>query len=446
MNAFQLHRSTRTPVLGKTVALHLFGVLIAASVLAQQPATKRPLTHADYDSWRAIQGQGLSRDGKFLAYALVPQDGDGEVVVRNLSTGAEWRHPRGAQPTRQPDPTGELPQGPPVFAGRPTFTADGRFVVFSILPTKAETEKARKQKKKPEEMPKNAMGIMDVSTGEVARVERVKSFQVPETGTGFLAYLLEPKAEEKKAEEKKSDAPAAGNPSERRRRDKKKEYGSELVLRNLTDKSERTFHDVLEYSISKDAKRLAYAVFSKNEETNGTYVVTPGAADPPVALLSGKGKYSKLTWDEKQNQLAFLSDRDDSGSAQPKYKLYYTDARSPAIEIASASGGNFKPGMVISERAAITFSLEGDRIFFGVAPPPEPEKEETEDASSSDDKVLVDLWHWKDDYIQPMQKVRAERDRNRSFRAVVNLKDKKCIQLADEAMAEITPTNDSTLR
>src|SRR5262245_5161232 len=60
-----------------------------------QKTTKRALTHQDYDNWRSIQGQTLSRDGKFVAYAAVPQDGDGEIIVRNLATGAEWRAPRG---------------------------------------------------------------------------------------------------------------------------------------------------------------------------------------------------------------------------------------------------------------------------------------------------------------------------------------------------------------
>src|SRR6185503_14543208 len=307
MTAFT--RSTRT-ALRKIIVLHLLAVLAVASAVAQQPGSKRPLTHSDYDNWRAIQGPALSRDGKFVAYALVPEDGDGEIVVRNLATGAEWRHIRGAQPTRQADPTGELPAGPPVFVGRPSFTADGRFVVFSILPTKAETEKAKKEKKKPEEMPKNAMGIMDIGTGEVTRVDRVKNFQVPENGTGWMAYLLEAKPEEKKADDRRPpDTPAAASPPERRRRDRKKEYGSELVLRNLADKSERTFPDVLEYTFSKDAKRLVFAVSSKKEETNGAYAATPGSADAPAALLSGKGKYTKLSWDEKQTVLAFLSDR-----------------------------------------------------------------------------------------------------------------------------------------
>ncbi|MGH9852436.1 MAG: hypothetical protein ACREBD_21575, partial [Blastocatellia bacterium] len=56
---------------------------------ARQATAKRPLTHQDYDSWRSIQGQSISRDGKFVAYAAIPQDGDGEIVARNVATGAE---------------------------------------------------------------------------------------------------------------------------------------------------------------------------------------------------------------------------------------------------------------------------------------------------------------------------------------------------------------------
>jgi len=430
-----------------SIALLLFLALISSSGLAGQSAAKRPLTHSDYDSWRAIQGQSLSRDGKFVAYALVPQDGDGIVVVRNIATGIEWRHSRGAAPVNppqrspeaEPAPGAGFGQGP--FAGRPFFTANSRFVVFQILPAKAETEKAKKEKKKPEEMPKNAMGIMDLTNGEVARVERVKSFQVPEDGAAFIAYLLEPKPEEKKGDEKKPDAAAA--PAARGRRDsKKKEYGSELVVRNLADKSERTFADVLEYTISKDARNVVFGVSSKKEETNGAYVVTTATADAPVALLAGKGKYTKLTWDDKQTELAFLSDRDDAASKQPLLKLYRWDRKSAAAtELVSTSTANFKPGYVISDKGQISFSLDGDKVFFGVAPPSELEKDESEDASS-DDKVSVDLWHWKDDYIQPMQKVRAEQERNRTYRAVFNIADKKYAQLGDETLQQVNASSD----
>ena len=101
------------------------------------------------------------------------------------------RAPRGYR-APAPPPDISIPNVGEIIAAnarlsRPSFTADSRFVIFSIEPTKAEVNKAKKEKKKPEEMPKNALGIMDTSTGQVTRIERVKSFQVPEDGAGFIA-------------------------------------------------------------------------------------------------------------------------------------------------------------------------------------------------------------------------------------------------------------------
>lgn len=447
MNTDSWLRKTRGDIRKHLTALFMLALLVSSSALAQQSGSKRPLTHNDYDGWQAIQGQSLSRDGKFVVYALVPQDGDGEVVVRNLATGAEWRHTRGAQPVNPPQRSPEAEPGPGPgfgqgpFAGRPFFTADSRFAVFQILPTKAETEKAKKEKKRPEEMPRNALGIMDLSTGEVTRVDRVKSFQVPDEGAGFIAYSLEAKVEERRPEDRRPDAAAA--PTRGRRDPKRKEYGTDLVVRNMTDKSERTFPEALEYTLSKDAKSLVFAVSSKKEETNGAFAITTSTADAPVGLLTGKGKYTKLTWDEKQTQLALLSDRDDAASTQPRLKLYRWDRRAAtATETVSTATRNFKPGYVISEHGAINFSQDGGKVFFGVAPPAELDKDESEEAAASDDKVSVDLWHWKDDYIQPMQKARAEQERNRSYRAVFHLGDKKYVQLGDETMPGINPASD----
>ncbi len=417
--------------------------LLSTLAPAQQTAAKRPITHDDYDSWRSIQGEELSRDGKFLAYALVPQEGDGEIVARNLASGTEWRHPVGSRPTPAPGPG---PGGPPAAAqarrgNQLAFTADNRSLVFQIYPKKAETDDARKKKKKPEEMPKTGLGIMDLSTGKVIVIERVKRFEVPEEGAGFIAYQLESKPEEKKPEEKKPEAQPS-NPPQRRRGERKKEYGSDLVLRNLADGSERTFSDALEFTFSKDAKHLVYTVSSKKEETNGVYTVTPETEDAPLALLAGKGKYTRLTWDEKNTRLAFISDRDDTSAKQPEFKLYGWDRTSVAAEeMVSKATPGFPAGKVISERGALDFSSDGSRIFFGVAPPPEPEKDEDEEIPA-DEKVVADLWHWKDDYVQPMQKVRAERERNRSYRAVYHVKEKKYAQLADETMQEVSPTDD----
>ena len=425
--------------------LCVLSLLWSNFALAQQAGRveKQPLKHSDFDNWKSIQGQQISRDGKFVGYALTPQDGDGEIIARNLATGTEWRYNRGwRQPTPPPDPSDPSPpqvaQAQTVRLIRPLFTADSRNLIFTIEPNKADVIKARKEKKKPEDMPKNALGIMDLSNGQVKQIERVKSFQLPEDGAGNLAYLSEPKPENSE-NAKAPSAERAATPAARRGRGSKDEYGSDLVIRNLMSGSERTFSDVLEYSFSKDAKSLVYTVSSKREENNGVYLVAPEGGEPG-SLLTGKGKYTKLSWDEDQTQLAFLSNRDAAGEAQPKFKLYHWDRKSSkTTEIVSPSVPGFREEFVISDRGNLGFSQDGSRLFFGIALPPDPEKD-PELESAAEDKVIVDLWHWKDDYIQPMQKVRAEQDRNRTYRAVYHMKEKKYLQLADEAIQNVTPS------
>jgi dipeptidyl aminopeptidase/acylaminoacyl peptidase len=452
--------------LQRTVALLCTVALIATMAFAQQavPATaKRPLTHRDYDSWRSITAQQISRDGKFVAYAYVPQDGDGEIVVRNIATGVDWRAPRGYRPPVPPpdDPGTNIAEFQAELARllRPVFTADSRLLIFGTEPTKAEVNKAKKEKKKPEEMPKNGLSIMDLSNGTVTRIERVKTFRVPEDGSGYFAYLMEAKPEEKPSGPAKPESSPAGEatapaaspspsapatPRGSSARGKKKEYGTELVLRNTVTATERKFSDALDFIISKDAKTLVYTTSSRKEETNGVYAVVTDGDGPPVTLLSGKGKYQRLTWDEENTQLAFTSDKEDADAKQPKFRVYHWNRKDPqATEVVSISSEGFRKEFVVSERANLSFSLDGSHLFFGTAPPPEPEKNADEEIPA-DEKVLVDLWHWKDDYVQPIQKVRAEQDRNRSYRAVYDLQTKKFVQLADESMESISPSNDGS--
>jgi dipeptidyl aminopeptidase/acylaminoacyl peptidase len=451
-------------VLQRSVAL-LCTLAMFATMLAAQQATapaKRALTHQDYDSWRSISAQQISRDGKFVAYAYVPQDGDGEIVVRNIATGVDWRAPRGYRPPVPPpdDPGTNVAefQAEQARLLRPVFTADTRFLIFGTEPTKAEVSKAKKEKKKPEEMPKNGLSIMDLSNGTVTRVERVKSFRVPEDGTGYFAYLMEAKPEEKPAAPKPEASPsvegtapaptpapsASATPRASSARGKKKEYGTELVLRNTATANERKFSDVLDFTISKDAKTLVFTTSSRKEETNGVFAVVPDNDGAPVTLLGGKGKYQRLTWDEENTQLAFTSDKEDADAKQPKFRVYHWNRKDPeATEVVSTTSAGFRKEFVVSERANLSFSLDGSHLFLGTAPPPEPEKNPDEEIPA-DEKVLVDLWHWKDDYVQPIQKMRAEQDRNRSYRAVYDLQTKKFVQLADDSMENISPSNDGS--
>ena len=283
------------------LALVVCLLVVSVGLSAQTPA-KRPISYDAYDGWKTIQGTKISRDGTWLVYVLSPQDGDSELVVKNLKTGAESRQPRGREPV---------------------ITADDKFVVFTIAPVKAEVDKAKKEKKKPEEQPKNGLGVLNLATGQVFTADRVKSFKVAEESGRFAAYLLEapvkkpevkPEAKpdakpEAKAEAKPEPKPEPG--AEKKPKEKKKDPGTELVIRDLAAGTDSRIAEVVEYVWAKDGSWLAYGTSSdaKTPEKDGAFV-RRSSDGVTRTLLAGLGHYKTFVFDDKAAQMAFLSDRD----------------------------------------------------------------------------------------------------------------------------------------
>jgi dienelactone hydrolase len=81
------------------------------------------------------------------------------------------------------------------------------------------------------------------------------------------------------------------------------------------------------------------------------------------------------------------------------------------------------------DRGGLSFSADGTKLAVNTAPLPKPPAKKAE--VKPEDKVELDIWHWKDDAIQPMQKVRAAADRTKSFRGVYLLDAKQFRQLSD---------------
>ncbi len=323
------------------------------------------------------------------------------------------------------------------------LTADGKYLVFSILPLKADVDKAKKDKKKPEEQPKNGLGIMSLATGEVAAVERVKSFKVAEDGGAFVAYLLEPPLKKddkpaadpaKKEEAKPAEAKTEGDA--KKPKEKKKDPGSDLIIRDLATGKTVTVAEVAEYVWNKPGTWLTYAVSSKKPEDDGLF--SWKAADgSTLALLKGQGHYKTPTFDDKGGRLAFLSDRDEYKSEAPAYKLYtWAEGQAAAVEAVPAAKG-LPQGQAVSEIGRLQFSKDGARLFFGYAAAP---KAEPEDAP---EPVKVDLWSWKDLSLQPMQKINAEQEKKRSYMAIFHVKDGKLVVLGGPDLPNVSIGDDA---
>ena len=431
-----------------------FACLTLTLSLTLAQTAKRPLNHHDYDTWRTIAGQRIANNGKFLAYSLLPEEGDGEVVIRNLVTGQETRIPAGARPVA-PAAATEEEEAPPTPRGVTIeFSTDSKTVVFSTFPSKADTNKAKKEKKTPDQMPKDGMVIVDLASGSQTRIERVRRFALPLRGNGYLAYLREAPEGRGAADAPKPDGGDYAGDQQGGRGGRggrgggggggpRLQFGTDLVLRSLTDAAERTFSDAAEFMLTEDGKQLVYAVSARDTSKNGVFAVATGSSAAPVALLTGKGKYEKLTADENQTEIAFLSDKDDAASKPSKFKLYRWDRQAPtATELVSTATPGFHKDYVISENGNLSFSKDGKHVYFGCAPPA-PEKKDAATADPTEEKAVVDLWSYKDDYLQPQQKLRAARDRNRTFMAAYSIPEHKLIQLADEQLEAVTPSENT---
>ena len=412
-----------------TIAFILGATVPAAAQM--EPAALRALDHDAYDIWNRIGAQALSNDGRWALFAITSEANDPTLTVVDV-----------AGTTRHVIERAEAP----------AFDAGSRFVAFTIKPTKAVLEEARKKKTPPARMPADTLGILDLRTGAVTRVARIRGFRMPDDAGDWLAYQLG-RAPDEKPDSAAADSTVAPGAVEPRRPEpgrmpeppagetagdttkkapeRKREEGYPVVLLNPATGEERRFEDVVTYAFSDDGSRLVFTRSNKTGDADGVYV-TDTRTGNITTLLSGKGEYKQVAIDDAGRQVAFISNVDefeqvDSTAGEPSWKLYHWDGRAASARvIAAPSSAGIPEGAWIPDNGTVRFSPDGRRIYFPTADRPEPDPEAEEDG---EEKVVVDIWNWKDPLIQPMQLRQAAQERRRTYEAVIHLRDGRIVQL-----------------
>ncbi len=427
-------------------------------VLAGVPAVaqKKPLTHAVYDGWQSINERYISNNGKWVVYTITPQEGDATLIIQ--ATDNSWKK--------------EIPRG---YAAE--ITGDSRFVICKIKPHFAATREGRIKKKKPDDMPKDSLAIVEVGKDSVHRIARIKSVKTPEKGTGqWLAYLQEKvlpvppvvaqpdsttqlnsllrmadslarvvdslrnKANEAKTKglatlkAKAALKPKPGEPVEE---------GTELVLRNLYTGEEKRFPLVNDYYFSKAGTAFVIETSGSNADTLKKaaivwYNTTSAKAD---TIFRGFNNAKSFALDDAGDQLAFIAERDSSTKALQKfYKLYYyrTGMDSARMRVDRKTTG-VRNGLTLSETSLPEFSKNGQKLFFGLMPVRKPKDTTLVDFETA----RLDIWHYNDDYLQPQQLVQLNMELQRSYKAVLNGNEDKVIQLGSDSSENITIPDDS---
>lgn len=404
---------------GATLSILLAIVLTAAAITAQD-TPRRPLDHSVYDDWNRLQGQTLSADGTWVLYTLAPQDGgDVTLKIRSLRSDTGYTVLNGTSAR---------------------FDPGSRYVIYLLEPTEAEMDEAEEAELKPIEQPKKKLIIMDLLHGAdlQAEIDRVRSFQLPAESTHFLAYLMEAPVPEETEEAK--EEPETEEATEEAPR-KKGDPGTELMLRNYRDGSQQSFSHVIGYRLSDDGDLLIFSTRTPAGETDGIYAVETGSGTV-TALLTGDGAFQSITISEEGDHVAFLFNPDEPEGEEeetvddPGFTLYHWQTSEPAGEaVATADSRGIPEGWWVSEHGSLSFSRNGERLFFGTAPHSDAEPVIEEDSEESE--VVLDIWHWQDTRLQPQQLLELRQDERRNYQAVIHLESGRIVQLADEDVPRV---------
>lgn len=424
---------------------------IALSFASICLAQKKPLDHGVYDSWQRVGERQLSSDGRWVAYAVEPQEGDGNLYLSGFG--------KSASPAR-------ISRGYNV-----QFEPNNRYLFAKIKPPFADAREAKIKKKKPEDQPKDSFLLFNLALDSIRKIGGVKTYKFPDSTGGWVAWHLE-KTPAKKTIPKKTAAPVDSNRDSLRRvidsleqrilsitaPGKKKrdsddqaaydaeeegsagsssEVGTDLVVLNLSTGKQRVIPQVLEYQFSAKGFQLALERSPDPEDSASQPRVQclDLISDSLYTLARGGNDFRQFTFSEDGRDLVFLAERDARPKELQKYYRiwHYRRGMDSARVLVDRHTAGMQLGYTPSEFGNLRFSPSGNRLFLGTAPI-QPAKDTTRIEM---DLVKLDIWHYQEDYLQTQQLYNLNRDLQRNYLAYYDLPTAHIIQLASPAMPQV---------
>lgn len=389
-------------------------LLMASYVYGQ----KKPLDHSVYDNWQNIGARKISNDGKWVGYSVDVQEGNPDLYLHSVKNKNTKKFPR---------------------ATKMEFTSDSRFAVFQIRPFYKDIKAVKDKKLKQNKLTKDTLAVFDFSKGTTEKIPNVKGFKIPEKGGSFVAYLLE------NMKDKSSDSPSDKDDDDENKDDDTKAKPLQLVVRNLMDGKSTTYDNVVRYQFSKNGKQLVFVTKKPEEKPKkGKEEKKDSLEDKSLAkketdkskpkkytlqtvqvvdLKTGnvnkisemEGDFSQLVFDEEGNQLAFVGTSSAQNDLVKLYQLYYFNFKGNKNKTVTNDHSQMKKNWVISENRLPIFSKNGKQLYFGVAPKPVAK----DTTLIANDHAVVDIWNYKDDYLQTVQLKELRNDLKKSYAAVM---------------------------
>jgi dipeptidyl aminopeptidase/acylaminoacyl peptidase len=390
--------------------LLLMFTLSSSLILNAQKTDKKPLTIKDFAAWKVVNNPIVSNDGKVAAFELNPQKGNGNLIVKStdgkkadtLSRGYEAR-----------------------------FSPESDFIVYKIKQPEDSIRSAKKKKLKKEQMPKDSLGILVFRRTKAYAFPNLKQFSIPKENARWVAFLTDMKKPEKKKvndTDKKLDEPKAKKSSET-----SGETKSQLVLFQAASGDTICFQNVTEYYYAPLGHSISFIRQTKDSLEHTEVLVFNTDKRKTTSVFKQTGTAKKIASDQQGVQFGFLFSADTI--SEKVFSLYYGSLISGEPKpVVVPDGPGIPLGWTPSEFADLTFSDNGQRIFFGTNSKPQAEPKDT---LLDDEKPVLDIWSWKDKELQPEQKINLEKEKKRTYKAVYLIEKDQFIQLGDPVAREV---------
>jgi dipeptidyl aminopeptidase/acylaminoacyl peptidase len=446
----------RVAVLAIAVAIALAAYALPQ---AQAPA-KKAMTIDDYTKWRAIAGQEISPDGKWVAYTLqltntVPAESKPVLHLLNLETNEDVTVADATGATFSPDSQWLVYHIDPAAArrgrgGRGGAGASGGTPANAPQSgTPGSQTNAARAGASPATPPRR-VELRNLATGAVRSWQDIGTFAFSATSTHLYLRRRGGEAPSDGGGRRGGGGPPPTQPfvgssqAEGTTGAATTARGQDVVLLDLRTGRYQSLGNVADIAFNRTGDLLAYTVDAAVKDVNGLFVYDTRSGRTTVFDSDAKS-YNRLAWNDDGSALAVLRgsdvekmrEKDNVLLAFPDVAAALKDgAAAPTpVVLDPAKVDGFPKGWVVSERAGLTWSDDNKRVFFGMkeqVPAPD-----TAARRSTEEVADVDVWNTADDRVQSLQMNRANQDRNFTFRQAFDVSAKRFVKLADETMKDL---------
>lgn len=401
--------------------LSTLAIAAGLSGMTGASAQKKAMDHDVYDSWQSVSDILKSEDGHVLVWNVNPQEGDGTLYVRNMTPQRKGRPscreisiPRGSQASLDPK---------------------GKWLYLRIKPQFAKTRQEKIAKKKSENMTKDTLAVVDLTTMTVRKYGRVDSYATGSLAKPYVAYKSTWKHYKDSSDKKGTDKSGL------------------IILNPATDRKD-TLRHIDSYSFNQDGTILVMtSKKDKKDSLSATAVMIARAPAQIDTIACGAESYSRVTFSDAEDQLVFLGSTDTSKNRNKCQALYLTGIQAlktgktvqqartlrPLAEAAADSAtvvskdGRWAystkviipqgtrvegtPGWTLNENTELQFTPDGKRLFLGIGAIRPPKDTTIVDFETAQ----LDIWNWDAVYTPPQQRLNVNKTLKKTYSATIDL-------------------------